>query len=62
VQCALCTDFEITTDQLQNQSYFQEVYCNSTDHRFYTICGVAIHILSLNIFTENNIDFVTSPL
>jgi len=33
------TDFDVTTGRLQNQDYFQSVYCNiAKDHRFYTIC------------------------
>jgi len=51
-------DFDITTGQLQNQGYFQGVYCNTadspfyiqhcniTDHCFYIICGVAIHTVN----------------
>jgi len=31
------------TGQLQNQDYFQVVYCNTADQRFYTTCAVAIH-------------------
>jgi len=32
------TDFDVTTGQLQNQGYFQGVYCYTADHHFYTIC------------------------
>jgi len=52
------TDFDVIMGHLQNQHYFQGVYCNAADHRFckllynttdhcfHTICGVAIHTVS----------------
>jgi len=32
--CTGRTDFDVTTGRLQDQGYFVEVYCNTTDQRF----------------------------
>jgi len=39
------TDVGVTTDWLLNQGHFQGVYCNTTDHCFYTI-WFAIHTIN----------------
>jgi len=62
------TDFDVTTGQLQNHGYFQEIYCNTTSysiflhksiatlaHCFCTICGVAIntvHSLKITLILQ----------
>jgi len=33
--CTGRTDFDVTKGRLQNEGYFQKVYCNTVVHRFY---------------------------
>jgi len=44
------TDFDVTTGQLQNQHYFQEVYCMVLQRAYHNcrktmVCGAAIDFL-----------------
>jgi len=51
-------DFDVTKGRLQNQGRLQGVCCNTVDHCFYTICGVAIHRVKL---PGKKANFVTAP-
>jgi len=50
------TGFDVTTSRLQNQGV-QRVYCNTTDHCVYTICGADRY----SKLPGNNLDFATGP-
>jgi len=63
------TDFDVLTAGLQNQGYFQGVYCNTADNRFYFM--TLLHhklLISHNLrycddrsqFPGNNVNFAFS--
>jgi len=57
--CTIWTDLDVTTVRLQNQGYFQEVYCNTADHCF-CIINYFTSLFSHNLWCCNTHYIVNS--